>query len=293
MTQKSFGLIGCPLGHSMSPFLQGRLFSAAGVQAEYRLFELAPGTLASALPALRELDGFNITIPYKSEIIPYLDEVDGTAAFFGSVNTVKNENGRLIGCSTDGEGFLFALGACGVRVDGARVLLLGYGGASRAMGGTALLSGAKSILIAGRSPDRAAPLLRDLHALANARGLPCDLAAVPLSALETSLAGESWDLLVNGTPVGMHPSPDRSPVPEDVVRRCGAVFDAVYNPDETELLRAAERAGVPAVHGMLMLCGQAAASQSFWGMERCGRDALLQLSRDAVAEMNRRFGRDA
>ena len=156
MTQKSFGLIGCPLGHSMSPFLQGRLFSAAGVQAEYRLFELAPGTLASALPALRELDGFNITIPYKSEIIPFLDEVDGTAAFFGSVNTVKNENGRLIGCSTDGEGFLFALGACGVRVDGARVLLLGYGGASRAMGGTALLSGAKSILIAGRSPERAA-----------------------------------------------------------------------------------------------------------------------------------------
>ena len=125
MTQKSFGLIGCPLGHSMSPFLQERLFSAAGVQAEYRLFELAPGTLASALPALRELDGFNITIPYKSEIIPYLDEVDGTAAFFGSVNTVKNENGRLIGCSTDGEGFLFALDACGVQVSGARVLAAG------------------------------------------------------------------------------------------------------------------------------------------------------------------------
>ena len=99
-----------------------------------------------------------------------------------------------------------------------------------------------------------------------------------------------FDLLVNGTPVGMHPHTEGCPVSESVIRRCTAVFDAVYNPDETVLLKTAEQLGKTAVHGIGMLCGQAAAAQELWGIPPCSRGALLALCREAVTEMNRRFG---
>ena len=144
MSEKRFALIGHPLAHSMSPFLHDRLFAAAGVSASYELLDTAPEALAETAERLRAYDGFNITIPYKEAILPFLDAVDEKAAFFRSVNTVKNEGGRLVGYTTDGDGFLFALEAAGAA-DLSRVLLLGCGGASRAMGGTALLAGAEQI----------------------------------------------------------------------------------------------------------------------------------------------------
>lgn len=291
MSATKFALLGHPLAHSMSPFLHERLFAAAGVRASYELLDAAPEDLPAAVERLREFDGFNITIPYKQAILPYLDEVDGTASFFGSVNTVKNENGKLIGCSTDGDGFLFALRAANVPCAG-KLLLLGCGGASRAMGGTALLAGVSSIRVAARRPERAEPLLADLRALAQTRGLSCEISAQSFEDLEHD-AQEHWDLLVNGTPVGMHPHTEGCPVSEQVIGRCNAVFDAVYNPDETVLLKTAERLGKTAVHGIGMLCGQAAVSEEFWGLPACDTASLLRLCRDAVEEMNRRFGEGA
>lgn len=288
MSEKRFALIGHPLGHSMSPFLHDRLFAAAGVSASYELIDTAPKHLQETVRRLREYDGFNITIPYKEAVMPFLDEVDEKASFFGSVNTVRNENGRLTGHTTDGDGFLFALAAAGVTAMD-RVLLLGSGGASRAMGGTALLAGAKSIRIAARHPERAEPLVRDLRTLAASKGLRCTVEVLPFVAVETD-DGSRFDLLVNGTPVGMHPHTEGCPVSESVIRRCTAVFDAVYNPDETVLLKTAEQLGKTAVHGIGMLCGQAAAAQELWGIPPCSRGALLALCRDAVTEMNRRFG---
>ena len=289
MSEKRFALIGHPLAHSMSPFLHDRLFAAAGVSASYELLDTAPEALAETAERLRAYDGFNITIPYKEAILPFLDAVDEKAAFFRSVNTVKNEGGRLVGYTTDGDGFLFALEAAGAA-DLSRVLLLGCGGASRAMGGTALLAGAEQIRIAARSPQKAEPLARDLHALAESKGLRCAVEVQSLAELEAD--GESrFSLLVNGTPVGMHPHPEGCPVSESVVSRCGAVFDAVYNPDETVLLQTAKRLGKTAVHGIGMLCGQAAVAQTIWGIAPCDREGLLRLSREAVAEMNRLFGR--
>lgn len=288
MSEKRFALIGHPLGHSMSPFLHDRLFAAAGVSASYELIDTAPEHLQETVRRLREYDGFNITIPYKEAVMPFLDEVDEKASFFGSVNTVRNENGRLTGHTTDGDGFLFALAAAGVTAMD-RVLLLGSGGASRAMGGTALLAGAKLIRIAARSPERAEPLVRDLRTLAASKGLRCTVEVLPFAAVETD-DGSRFDLLVNGTPVGMHPHTEGCPVSESVIRRCTAVFDAVYNPDETVLLKTAEQLGKTAVHGIGMLCGQAAAAQELWGIPPCSRSALLALCRDAVTEMNRRFG---
>ncbi len=256
MYRKQFALIGCPLGHSMSPFLHERLFSFSGTDASYELMEFPREELPRAVERLRAYDGFNITIPYKEAVIPLLDGIDEKARFFGSVNTVKNENGKLYGHTTDGDGFLFALAAAGVTEPG-DVLLLGSGGASRAMGGTALLAGASSVTIAARNPARAKPLAADLRAIAEAKGLSCRVAVETFEA--------------------------------DVVERCGAVFDAVYNPDETVLLRTAKRLGKTAVHGIGMLCGQAAKAQELWGLSACGRETLLALSADAVAEMNRRF----
>ena len=287
MYRKQFALIGCPLGHSMSPFLHERLFSFSGTDASYELMEFPREELPRAVERLRAYDGFNITIPYKEAVIPLLDGIDEKARFFGSVNTVKNENGKLYGHTTDGDGFLFALAAAGVTEPG-DVLLLGSGGASRAMGGTALLAGASSVTIAARNPARAEPLAADLRAIAEAKSLSCRVAVETFEALEADRASR-YTLLVNGTPVGMHPHTEGCPVSADVVERCGAVFDAVYNPDETVLLRTAKRLGKTAVHGIGMLCGQAAKAQELWGLPACGREALLALSADAVAEMNRRF----
>ena len=174
MPEQEYALIGHPVAHSMSPFLQARLFAAAGVQASYRLLDVPPGRLAETAPALRKLSGFNITIPYKQEIIPFLDALDEKTAFFGSVNTVRCEGGRMTGYTTDGDGFLFALQSAGVSPAGS-ALLLGAGGAARVMAYELVQAGAPSLCIAARSPEKAEPLRRELAAMAGRRGLACEI----------------------------------------------------------------------------------------------------------------------
>ena len=291
MPEQEYALIGHPVAHSMSPFLQARLFAAAGVQASYRLLDVPPGRLAETAPALRRLSGFNITIPYKQEIIPFLDALDEKAAFFGSVNTVRCEGGRMTGYTTDGDGFLFALQSAGVSPAGS-ALLLGAGGAARVMAYELVQAGAPSLCIAARSPEKAEPLRRELAAMAGRRGLACEITLESFARLEQTAGARRWDLLVNGTPVGMHPKTGCSPVSAAVVGRCAAVFDAVYNPDETMLLRLAREAGKTAVHGMAMLVGQAAKAQHIWNGSRFPREFQRQLCAEAVAEMNRSFGRE-
>lgn len=254
MTKKlSFGLIGFPLGHSISPELHSRLFQLSGVDAQYGFFEIEPEKFESQIAFLRSLNGFNITIPHKRRILPLLDRIDSRAQRCAAVNTVKCENGALLGYNTDAEGFLRALGSAGIALCG-RVLLCGAGGVARMMACEALERGC-SLTIATRDGINARTAKNDL------------LRTFPRADISSAMLNEvdgAFDLILNGTPAGMYPNVDSCPVPQRVIQNAAAVFDTIYNPCETVLVKAAREAGAKAVGGLTMLIWQAAAAQEIW-----------------------------
>lgn len=267
-----YALIGHPLGHSLSPVIHASLFAATGTDATYVLRDLA--ALESEAPSLAGLRGYNVTIPYKTQLIAHLDGLDASAARYGAVNCVSHDERGQIGYNTDCIGFLRCVSR--FRLDG-RVLLLGCGGAGRMMATEAALHGA-DLTIAVRP-----------HALdaANefARGLQTTYPDAKVTVLSyADLCGE-FDLLLNSTPVGMHPHPDESPVDKACVSRCKAVFDAIYNPERTLLLQYAENCGIPAVGGMEMLVAQAAASHTIWYGAQFSEKALADAARAARAAL--------
>lgn len=254
-----FCLIGHPLGHSLSPQIQARLFKLGGQVGSYTLRDAPPETLAGlfapgAPDGLRRYDGFNVTIPYKQAVIPYLDSLSPRAALYGAVNTVRCSGGRLEGHNTDGEGFLRALAGAGIALRG-RVLLCGAGGVSHTMACEALSHGC-ALTVAARSAEKAG---------AFAAFLQQKIPGAAVSSRPLCEAGEGWDLILNGTPSGMYPSLMKEmPVPAETARSAAAVFDAVYNPRETLLLRTAKAAGAKTLDGLSMLVWQAAAAQEIW-----------------------------
>lgn len=281
MDEKNYAVIGFPISHTMSPFIHGRLFALSGVRARYRSVEIPPARLGDFLPELRALDGFNITIPHKRAIIPMLDALGGEAETFGSVNTVKNDGGSLTGYTTDGKGFGRALEAAGAPAGGS-TFLLGAGGAARAIAFELALRGSR-VTVAAREHSRDA-----------ARALCADIREkVPGAKMESCLLGEltgSCDLLVNATPVGMYPKTGDCPVDAGVVQNASFVFDAVYNPNETALVRLAGKLGVPARGGMGMLVWQAAAAQEIWTGASFRADDVARIEAEASLRMRRQFG---
>lgn len=276
---KNFAVIGHPIAHTMSPFIHKRLFFLSGKEAEYGVLDIAPDNLAEKLGELKSLDGFNITIPHKQAIMHYLDEVDEKAKFFHSVNTVKNENGRLTGYTTDGIGFCKALKFAGVD-SGGRTVILGAGGAARVLAFEAVLSGGR-VTVAARNLPAAQKLRDDLNQATDSARADC--------CLLDEISG-SIDLLANATPVGMYPNIDACPVSEQVIRKSACVFDAVYNPKETVLLRLARKNGIKTVGGMEMLVWQAAAAHEIWyGAEFRAQD-IEAICADAAKEMKKKFG---
>jgi len=281
MNQNHYAVIGHPIAHTMSPFIHARLFALAGRPADCGVFDISPSELTNQMLQLRALNGFNITIPHKQGIIPFLDELSDKAAFFSSVNTVKNDNGRLIGYTTDGTGFCSALKAAGAGLNG-RTVVLGAGGAGRVMAFEAALSGG-SVTVAVRP-----------HGISAAEKLCADIQSKVKNAhadfcLLDEIDGEI-DLLANATPVGMYPNTAAAPVSQDVVRKSACVFDAVYNPNETALLKMARKSGMKAVGGMSMLVWQAAAAHEIWYGAKFNPDDISTLCTDAVIEMKKTFG---
>ncbi len=254
MDEKKFGLIGYPLGHTKSPDIHKRLMESSRVFGAYSVYEIKPENLGSekSQKKLESLDGYNVTIPHKTAIIPLLDKLDKKAALFGAVNTVKNENGRSTGYNTDCEGFLRALRGAGIKLGG-RVLVLGSGGVSRMFAFESVLHGA-DVTIAARNAASALAIKKELKEKTKK-----DCRIITLSTV-----GGEYDLIINGTPVGMFPNVDESPLPREIVEKAGAVFDAVYNPEETLLLKYAREAGVKGVNGLSMLVWQAAVAEEIW-----------------------------
>ena len=254
-------VIGNPVAHSLSPAIHNAAFGAAGLNYAYVAFcvEDLPACLAGmrALPSFR---GLSVTIPHKIAIIDLLDEVEPMARRIGSVNTVTNEAGHLIGSSTDGPGTLRAFQEEGIALRGKRVLFLGSGGAVRAVAfAMAESSEAESITILGRTPARVERLVGDLRESTRAAIESGDIAA----DLETAVAAH--DVLVQGTPVGMFGHDEaRSCVPAEFLRPGLAVFDMVYRPLRTQLIRDAEAVGCPTLLGLEMLVNQAALQFETW-----------------------------
>lgn len=261
-----FAVLGQSLPHTWSPYIHNSLFDAAGLDAVYLPVTVPPERLGSVTDVFRScFSGFNVTIPYKEKILPFLDDVDEAARVCGAVNTVEIRNGRMIGHITDGLGMLRAIEEKGVETHQADVLILGGGGAAR-VAGYAFLSRGGRVTFAVRDTQKGDALA---HALAKTQqdGLR------RLSVRPLADCAEAHDILINCTPVGMYPHVDACPVSADAIARCRAVFDAVYNPRETRLLALARQNGLPAIEGLGMLFYQAVEAQKFWFGDRIASKA--------------------
>ncbi len=252
MSEK-YTLIGYPLGHSMSPMIHAALFALSEKDAGYDLTEIAPEELADKAASLKDCRGFNVTIPHKQSIIPFLDEIGASAARYNSVNCVVNDDGRLIGYNTDCDGFLRSVED--YPMDG-KVLLVGCGGVGRMMAIEAARSGADlTIGIIPCDKERAATLSDEIHAM-----LPDARIRIAL----ISELNEAFDVILNASPVGMYPKMDACPVSDALIEKCGYVFDVIYNPVETLLMKKARALGKPAKGGAAMLVLQAVKAHELW-----------------------------
>ncbi len=273
----SFGLIGHPLAHSYSPILHRAALQAAGLAGEYRLLPVSPlpageADLRRTLDDLRRgvLDGLNVTIPHKQNVLALVDELSPAARRIGAANVLYRRDGRLVGDNTDLAAFLTDLAAflaaAGIK-NTRRALVLGAGGAARAV-------------VAGLLQERWQVLVT-ARRLGQAQGLAASLDPNLLEVVEldsSCLAQlKRISLVVNATPVGMFPETDANPWPADVpLPPAAAVYDLVYNPAETALMRAARAAGLPACSGLGMLVEQAALSFERWTGKAAPRLAMLQ-----------------
>lgn len=251
---KKFCLIGYPLGHSMSPVIHRELFKINNIDAGYTLREVTPQELSADFDSLKELDGFNVTIPHKPQIIPLLDSLSDRARLFGAVNTVDIRGGSAKGYNTDCEGFLRALGFAGIELGG-RALVCGSGGVSRMFAFESVLAGAELTLAVRDADIEAAQVIKKEIA---------DKLSKEITVKTLDSVDGDWDIMINGTPVGMYPNVDACVLPREKVCRCGAVFDAVYNPRETRLIGYAKDAGIKCSNGLAMLVWQAAVAQEIW-----------------------------
>jgi shikimate dehydrogenase len=291
----SLGLTGYPLGHSLSPGLHEAALKASGLQGEYRLFPIP--ALPDGLEALErlivsmrngDLDGLNVTIPNKQAVIAFLDDLTPLARKIGAVNTVFRRDGRLVGDNTDAPGFLKDLSRYFKEFDTPlTALVLGAGGSARTVVHT-LMGAGWHVIIAARRAEKGLDIitgldLNDEQCEAIGMGLLPELIQnyanfqSKVGGKRTNPLPPALKLIVNTTPIGMHPNIEASPWPEDLPFPPGAfVYDLVYNPMETMLVRSARNAGLEAAGGLGMLIGQAALSFERWTGINLSPDVMRQ-----------------
>ncbi len=271
-------VIGDPVEHSLSPQIHNAAFRAGDLDFTYVAFHVRKGDIESAIRGMRALGirGLSVTIPHKVDVVPHLDDVDEIARNIGSINTVVNNDGHLSGCSTDGPGALRALQAGACDLAGQTVLLLGSGGAARAIAfSLATISPPPQLTILGVEPDELSSLEQDLS-----DRTPLSVVALPYSVQALGEASENSGLIINATPVGMTPNVDSSPFPGELIRAEHTVFDIVYTPFETKLLKDAKAAGARAIPGIGMFVQQAAIQFELW----TGHPAPLDVMTGTVTE---------
>ncbi len=277
---KLLGLLGASLKHSFSPALMNGLARSRNFPFAYFPFEIREKDLPRFVQAVRLLPiaGFNVTIPHKSAILHFLDETTSKVQAIGAANTVLNGGGKLIGYNTDTAGFLSSVKTLfGEKVFPHKVLILGSGGAARAVLYALLSAGTKTAFVANRNAARAEKLAEEFSA------------AFPDAQIRPGELGEDFlaltvpavELIVQSTSVGMWPRvEDVVPFPFEKLQAGQKVIDLVYNPEETRFLREVRRRGLEALNGLPMLIGQAAESLAIWGFAG-QKETLWEIFKDA------------
>ncbi|MBM4323758.1 MAG: shikimate dehydrogenase [Deltaproteobacteria bacterium] len=259
-----YGLIGNPVRHSLSPIIHNSAFREMGLNAIYLAFEVK--NLRAALEGIKGsgIRGVSVTIPFKREAIPFLDEIEAVAERIRAINTIANQSGKLVGYNTDWSGALMALEG---RIDlkDRRVLLIGAGGAARAIGFGLKEKGAE-IFISNRSPERGKQLAQELR-----------------GDFRPSIHGLGVDVIINATSIGMHPQPEATPFSEELLKEGMLVMDIVYQPLETRLLRAANKRGCLTINGLEMLLYQAILQIEIWTGRRPDALSIREYLRRAVS----------
>ena len=273
-------VIGNPVAHSLSPAIHNRAFQELGLDFVYLAFRVEDvGAALSGMRVLENFRGLSVTIPHKVAIIEHLDEIAEVDAQIGSINTVVSDGGRLRGFGSDGPGARQALLERGARVAGQPVLMLGSGGAARALAFDLVHHATpSSLVILGVIPEELDQLVRELR---QATGAQVTGELLSDDSLERQIAQSR--VLVHATPIGMHPREDQSLVPPDLMHADLTVMDIVYNPHETRLLRDARARGLETVPGIEMFVNQAVLQFEAWTGERAPRAVMRQVVLDQLA----------
>jgi shikimate dehydrogenase len=255
--RKLYGVIGDPVGHSMSPVMHNDLFNFYGMDRWYLPFHVKPMDLEDAVKGFKAIGaaGFNVTVPHKTQIIPLLDKVDPLAEAIGAVNTVVNENGLLIGYNTDGRGFVRGLLDRLPAITEKKTLIIGAGGAAKAIYFSLAEAGLKEIDICNRTAARAEEL---------AKGCPFAVQSAILGMEEAGKSCDQYDLIIQTTSIGMSPDIDETPLPFSALKEGCFVSDIIYNPLETRLLSEAARLGAATQNGLDMFVYQGALAFEKW-----------------------------
>jgi shikimate dehydrogenase len=269
-----YGVIGDPVEHSLSPTIQNAAFQALEIDSVFFAFRVPTNQIQNAMMGIRGLglQGLNVTMPHKKAVIPYLDGVDKIANFTDSVNTIVNKQGRLRGYSTDGIGAFRALRQKLSTLAGKKLVMLGAGGAARAIA-FSLSPEVGEIVLLNRTPKKAEDLSESIKQWSNVK---VSAFALNSSTIEKSL--KDADIIINATKAGMQPNVNQSLVKPKWLNPELTVMDIVYKPLETKLLKNAKEAGAKVINGLEMLIYQGAASFEIW----TGKKAPVEIMREAA-----------
>ncbi len=272
------GVLGNPVRHSLSPAIHNAAFRQRGLNFVYLALPVKEDVEGAirGIRALGNLRGFSVTIPHKVAVMPYLDDIEATARHIGSVNTIVKDQDKLTGYNTDASGALQALRQAGTQLKGQRVLLLGSGGAARAIAfGLAVEGEIDGLTILGIDEAERTALVKDLR---ERTAVNVDEAAMTPEMLTSGIADSQ--VLIHGTPIGMDPNIDQSCVPASLLKPELTVMDIVYNPLETKLLREAREVGCSTIRGVEMFVNQAVGQFERW----TGKSAPIEVMRAILEE---------
>lgn len=268
------GLLGYPIGHTLSPIMQNAAFRDKNINCAYLPLEVKPDNLNAVIKGIKCMGfiGFNVTMPYKMEIIKYLDEIDELANLIGAVNTVIIKNGKLKGYNTDGKGFLRSLEEeLNVCVANKNVFILGSGGAARAICMMLAMENTRNIQICNRTYKKAIALSEDIN-----KYVPELSVTIPMEHKKIKEAIREADILINTTSVGTYPEINEIPINPKLLNKKLTVCDVIYNPPKTKLLTEAENTGCKIQSGLGMLIHQGAEAFELWTEEKAPIDIMFK-----------------
>ncbi|SMC27555.1 shikimate dehydrogenase [Clostridium acidisoli DSM 12555] len=267
-----YGLIGEKLGHSLSSIIHKKLFKLLNMDSDYKLFEINKPDLKANFIKLKNegIQGLNVTIPYKVDVMDFLDDISNEAKSIGAVNTVCFENHKIIGHNTDYFGFARMLDKNSIKIKDKVVVILGAGGAAKAVIQYISNTSAKRTILVSRDPSKVSKNFKNVEFM-NYNQLN-DL--------------DCGDVVINCTPVGMYPNVNNSPISEDCISKFSVAVDLIYNPSETKFLKLARENKLQSVNGLYMLVAQAISAEELWNHIKIDDKIIDEIYKDLIRDTN-------